>query len=58
MTNNIDIERERLLEHKNEVKQQHERFCNHWCTQHDTECPYYDRDQESYDYEKCFRERD
>lgn len=53
----LDFERQKLAEYKQEVKQQHERFCNRWCTEHDTSCPYYDAEQEIYDYEQCFRER-
>lgn len=53
----LDFERQKLAEYKQEAKQQHERFCNRWCAEHGTNCPYYDAEQEAYDYEQCFRER-
>lgn len=33
-------------------------YCYHECDVHNENCPYYDAEEESYDYEQCFEDNE
>ena len=52
----LDIERDKWLEYKAIVKEMQHDFCYRDCENHNRECLYYDPEEETFDYEECFRD--
>ena len=53
----LDIERQKLAEY---LEQQHFArmdYCEKDCDEHNENCPYYDAEEECWDYEQCFKDR-
>ena len=52
----LDIERDKYLEWKNQQREAMRSFCED-CDSHKTlGCLYYDPEQQTFDYEECFRD--
>lgn len=52
----LDIERDKYMQWKQEQDIAKRNSCED-CNEHNENCPYYNREQESWDYELCFEER-
>jgi len=57
MDSKLDIERDRLAEYKQQQRFMKQDYCNRDCDEHTEQCPYYDPETESWDYEECFRDK-
>lgn len=53
----IDFVREKIAEERQARKWAWEDYCNKDCDCHNESCIYYDSEQETYDYEQCFKDR-
>jgi hypothetical protein len=53
----LDIERDKLAEYHEQMHWARENYCYRDCEERNTNCPYYDAEEESYDYDSCFKER-
>jgi hypothetical protein len=53
----LDIERQKLEEYREQMHWAREEHCYRYCEEHNEHCPYYDAEEESYDYDLCFKER-
>ena len=51
-----DAKIEKWLEHKAMVEEMQHDFCYRDCENHNRECFYYDPEEETFDYEECFRD--
>jgi hypothetical protein len=51
----LDIERDKYLEWKDQQREAMRSACED-CSEHNESCPYYDAEEESWDYEECFRD--
>lgn len=56
MDSRLDIERQKLAEYREALKFARRDWCEE-CDEHNENCPYYDAEQESWDYELCYKER-
>lgn len=53
----LDIERDKWLEEKEAIHFARQDYCYGDCDGHNEECPYYDAEEECFDYEECFRDK-
>ena len=53
----LDIERQKFQEWKEKRKIALQNACES-CFEHNENCPYFDNDEESWDYEQCYEDRD
>lgn len=51
-----DAWQDKIAEDKQERKWARETYCNRDCEEHNENCPYYDSEQEVWDYDECFRD--
>lgn len=56
MDSRLDIERQKLAEYREALRSAMQDWCKE-CDEHNENCPYYDAEQESWDYELCYKER-
>lgn len=56
MDSYLDIERQKLQEYYDAVRQSRRDYCEE-CEEHNETCPYYDSEEESWDYDLCYEER-
>lgn len=56
MDSRLDIERQKLAEYREGLRSAMQDWCGE-CDEHNENCPYYDEEQESWDYELCYKER-
>lgn len=56
MDSRLDIERQKLAEYREALKFARRDWCEE-CDEHNENCPYYNAEQESWDYELCYKER-
>lgn len=54
---NYDARQERIAEEVERRKWAKRDFCDRDCPEHNEFCPYYDAEQESFDYEQCFEDK-
>lgn len=54
MDTRLDIERQKYLEYKEQMRISMRDSCER-CSERNTDCPFYDSDEEYYDYEECYR---
>ncbi len=52
-----DAKREKWLEEKEAIRQARRDYCDRDCDGHNENCPYYDAEEETWDFEECFRDR-
>ena len=52
----LDIERQRLADYQERNHQAVQSMCES-CLEHNNKCPYYSSEEESWDYDTCFKER-
>ena len=52
----LDIERQKYEEWMDGVRSARQDACKD-CSEHNESCPYYDAEEESWDYDECFRDR-
>ena len=55
MDSRLDIERQKLAEYREALRSAMQDCCGQ-CDEHNENCPYYDAEQESWDYELCYKE--
>lgn len=53
----LDIERQRYAEYKENMRFAMQDYCEKDCDEHNEQCPYYDLEEESWDYELCFKDK-
>ena len=53
----LDIERQKLAEWKEAQMCAMRDYCERDCEEHNENCFYYDAEEESYDYEQCYKDR-
>lgn len=53
----LDIERQKMEEDKARMHFVRMDYCDKHCYEHNEQCPYYDSEQEVWDYEECFRDK-
>ena len=51
-----DIRRDKINQWKEEQYWAKSNYCEFDCTEHNEKCPYYDEDQETWDFEQCFED--
>ena len=51
----LDIERDKYLEWKQQQKWAMQDYCERDCDEHNENCPWYDAEEETWDYEDCFK---
>ena len=51
----LDIERDKYLEWKEQQREAKRNACEQ-CSEHNENCVYYDPEEESFNYEECFRD--
>ena len=56
MDNELDIQRDKYLEYKERQRWARHDYCYRDCGEHNENCPYYDAEEESWDYDECFRD--
>ena len=49
-----DIRRQKVLEHKEALKMAMSDDCEK-CEEHNENCPFYDSEEETWDYEECYK---
>ena len=54
----LDIQREKYAEYKQQMRWAMQDYCEKDCDEHNEQCPYYNAEVESYDYEQCFKDRE
>jgi hypothetical protein len=52
----LDIERDKYMEWKEQQRWSRRDYCYQDCGEHNESCPYYDPEEETFDYEECFRD--
>lgn len=52
-----DIIGDKMAEYEQQLKWARQDYCNHTCEKHNAQCPYYDSEEEDWDYGECFREK-
>lgn len=52
-----DIEIQKWLEYKAAIKETQRDYCYKDCDGHTLDCPYYDAEEETWDFRECFRDR-
>ena len=52
-----EIRMDRIYQEKEFEDIGHREYCE-TCPDHNENCPYYDADEESWDYQQCFKEND
>ena len=52
----LDIQRDKYMQWKEQQRIAMQDYCES-CCDHNNKCPYYDVEEESWDYEECFRDR-
>ena len=52
----LDIERDKLAEYRQQQHWARQDYCERDCTEHNASCPYYDAEEECWDFEECFRD--
>lgn len=57
MDSKLDIERDKLAEYREKIHSARQDYCRD-CSEHNESCPYYDPEQESWDYDLCFDEQE
>ena len=58
MDSPLDIEYQKLAEWKEARKSARRDYCERDCEEHNENCFYYDAEEESYDFEACFNDRE
>lgn len=58
MDSKLDIERDKYLEWKERQYYAMRDYCDGCCDEHNENCLYYDSEEESWDFELCFKERE
>jgi hypothetical protein len=53
----LDFAREKAIKEKEEREEIRRDFCYEECDEHNENCPYYDAEEEYYDYNACFEDR-
>lgn len=53
----LDIERQKYQEYKEKEHWARESYCFRDCEEHNENCPYFDGNQEVWDYDECFRDK-
>ena len=53
----LDIEYQKLMEWRDAQKCARRDYCERDCDQHNESCPYYDAEEESWDYDECFNDK-
>lgn len=56
MDSPLDIERQKYAEYLEQLKFSRQDYCEE-CEEHNANCPFYDPEQESWDYDECFEAR-
>ena len=51
-----EAEQQRYLEWKDQQRMMKQDYCERDCDGHDEGCPYYDPEEESWDYEACYKD--
>lgn len=57
MDSKLDIIRDKMAEYRIKMHYARQDYCDRDCDCHNSECPYYDDETESWDYDECFRDR-
>jgi hypothetical protein len=52
-----DIRRDKYNQWKEEQYWANSDYCKRDCDEHNESCPYYDPEQETWDFEQCFEDR-
>lgn len=52
----LDIQRDKVAEWKMKRYFGRQDYCNRDCEKHNENCPYYDAEQEEWDFEQCFED--
>ena len=52
-----DAIKEKMAEEAEARKWARQDYCEKTCDEHNENCPYYDAEEESFDYDECFRDR-
>ena len=52
----LDIERDKYMEWKDQQRSMRQDYCYRDCEEHNADCPYYDPEEETWDYDECFRD--
>ena len=52
----LDIQRDKVEEWKMKRYFGRQDYCNRDCFEHNENCPYYDAEQEEWDFEQCFED--
>lgn len=55
----IDYEarQDKIAEYKEQCYWARREYCERDCEEHNENCPYYDPEEEAWDYEECFRDK-
>lgn len=55
----IDYEarQDKIAEYKEQCNWARREYCERDCEEHNENCPYYDPEEECWDYEECFRDK-
>ena len=53
-----DIRWQKYAEWKQQMRWAMQDYCEKDCDEHNENCPYHDPEEESWDYEQCFRDRE
>ena len=52
----LDIERDKMAEYVQAMRFARQDYCEKTCEEHNEKCPYYDPEEECWDYDECFRD--
>lgn len=51
-----DVWKEKTTEYAERKRMARRDYCENECQEHNENCPYYDAEQEEWDYEQCFKD--